>query len=255
MSQLIRTVVADDNAEFNSVLCQAVDSEPDLLCVRRVYDGRAAIEAVQDVEPDLLILDHVMPQLDGLGVLEKLRHMTIRPKKILMLTAFGHETLVQKAAELGADYFIMKPFDIPTLIQRIRQLFDPHYGREAFHFEQRRQLIEREVAHQLSSLGVPPHFKGYNYLKDAITMVVLDPGLLGAVTKELYPMVANLRNTSPHQVERAIRHAIESTWTRGNLANIDQLFAYTVDAEKGKPTNSSFIARLADHIRMEVMAS
>lgn len=250
----IRIVIADDNLDFCEIITEVVEAQDDMVCLRCVHDGESAIDSVKRLQPDLLILDHVMPKLDGIGVLEALQRMTPRPK-VLMLTAFGQETLVQVAADLGADYFIMKPFDMPTLLQRIRQVCDPQRSQRQFHDEQRRRHIEREVAECLLVLGVPAHFKGYRYLKDAITMVVMEPELLTAVTKELYPAVAELSNTTAHQVERAIRHAIESTWVRGNLAFIDELFAYTVDAEKGKPTNSSFIARLADHVRMELMAS
>lgn len=251
---MVRIVVADDNHEFCEIIREAVETQDDLSCVACVHDGLAALEAVDAHQPDLLILDHVMPKLDGFGVLESLRDRRVRPK-VLMLTAFGQESLVHKAAELGADYYIMKPFDIPTLVERVRQVAEPNRAKAHFQYEQRRQHVEREVARQLSTLGVPPHFKGYAYLKDAITLVVLDPELLTAVTKELYPLVARMRKTSAHKVERAIRHAIESTWNRGNLKVIDELFAYTVDADKGKPTNSSFIARLADHIRLDLMVS
>lgn len=254
MSQVIRVVVADDNVEFCEIVKQALQSQPDIEWVCAVHDGYRAIEAVKKHRPDLLILDHVMPNLDGIGVLEALRAFPQRPK-VLMLTAFGQEALIQQAAELGADYYIMKPFDMPTLAQRIRQVTDPKRAQVQFEYEQRRQLVERQVARELARLGVPPHFKGYTYLKDAVTLVVLNPDLLSAVTKELYPTVARMRSTTAQTVERAIRHAIESTWVRGNLKFIEELFAYTVDAEKGKPTNASFIARLADHVRMDLMAS
>ncbi len=255
MEHTKQILVVDDNVEFCEVIREAIATQPDLECIGSIHDGESAIKAIRELRPDLVVLDHVMPNLDGVGVLEAIRDFEDRPK-VLMLTAFGHENLIQRAAELGVDYYIMKPFDIPTLLQRIRQVAqDPTRAKVSVKHQQRRHQVEREVAHQLSTLGVPPHFKGYLYLQDAVTLVVLEPELLSAVTKELYPAVARMRNTSAHKVERAIRHAIESTWVRGNLAFIDRLFAYTVDAEKGKPTNSSFIARLADHVRMELMAS
>lgn len=254
MDRLIRIVVADDNVEFCDILREAIDSEEDLECVACVHDGEAALTAVHQNRPDLLILDHVMPNLDGLGVLEAMAGERSRPR-VLMLTAFGQESLIQRASSLGADYYIMKPFDIPTLLERVRQITDPGGVATAFQQERRRQQIERHVARQLASLGVPPHFKGYTYLKDAVTLVALNPDLLGHVTTKLYPAVARMRKSSPEKVERAIRHAIESTWTRGNLDSIERLFAYSIDANKGKPTNSSFIARLADQVRMEMMAS
>jgi len=250
----VRILVADDNKEFCELVSQMIDAQEDMTCVGCVHDGYAAVESVAKLAPDLVILDHVMPVLDGLGVLESLRKLPSRPR-VIMLTAFGQEHLIQRAAELGVDYYLMKPFDFPTLIERIRQVLSPKRAAMTFQNEQRRHDIERQVAQLLSALGVPPHFKGYTYLRDAITSVVLQPELLGAVTTELYPQVARQRNTTSSKVERAIRHAIESTWVRGNLQFIDELFAHTVDADKGKPTNSSFIARLADHIRLELVAS
>lgn len=251
---MIRLVVADDNREFCQIIQEAIGAAGDMICVSCVNDGLTAVEAVRTLAPDVLILDHVMPNLDGIGVLEAIRSVNPRPK-VLMFTAFGHESLIRRASELGADYFIMKPFDIPTLIDRIRQIADPESAILTFQHEQRRQQVERQVTRLLSGLGVPPHFKGYGYLKDAVTLVVLEPDLLGAVTTRLYPVVARLRGTTSHKVERAIRHAIESTWIRGNLDQIESLFTHSVDADKGKPTNSSFIARLADQVRMDLMAS
>lgn len=254
VADIVKILVADDNKEFCELVAQMIDAQPDLECIGRVHDGFSAVQAVSELCPDLLILDHVMPNLDGLGVLEAVRALEFRPR-ILMLTAFGQERLIQRAAELGADYYLMKPFDFPTLVERIRQIANPRAAAFEYQGERRRQQVERQVGQLLSSLGVPPHFKGYTYLRDAITCVVFQPDLLGAVTKELYPRVARERNTTSTKVERAIRHAIESTWIRGNLQYIDELFAHTVDAEKGKPTNSSFIARLADLVRLELLAS
>jgi len=254
VSQKVRVLVADDNKEFCQLVSQAINIQEDMECIACVHDGQAAVRAISELAPDLIILDHVMPVLDGIGVLEAIRPFEARPR-ILMLTAFGQEHLVQRASELGADYYLMKPFDFPTLIERIRQVSNPRLAMMTFQMEKRRQMVERQVAQLLSSLGVPPHFKGYTYLRDAITSVVLEPELLGAVTTALYPQVARQRNTTSTKVERAIRHAIESTWVKGNLQFIDELFAHTVDADKGKPTNSSFIARLADHVRLELIAS
>ena len=171
-------MIADDNVEFCDILREAIDSEEDLTCVACVHDGEAALSAIREDCPDLLILDHVMPNLDGLGVLEAMLGEKTRPR-VLMLTAFGQESLIQRASSLGADYYIMKPFDIPTLLERVRQIADPGSVASAFQQERKRQQIERHVAKQLSALGVPPHFKGYMYLKDAVTLVVVGPRPVG----------------------------------------------------------------------------
>jgi len=159
---MIRILLADDNVEFCEILREAIDAQEDMECIACVHDGEAALAAIREHSPDLIILDHVMPNLDGLGVLEAIRGAEHRPK-VLMLTAFGHENLIQRASNLGADYYIMKPFDIPTLIVRVRQIADPASAAATFQQERRRQLIEKQVAKQLSTLGVPPHFKGYMY--------------------------------------------------------------------------------------------
>lgn len=254
MARPIRVLAADDNRDFCEIIKAAINSQDDMELVMYVHDGKAALEAIDQCQPDLLILDHVMPNIDGIGVLEKLKTKHTRPR-VLMLTAFGQESLIRRASDLGVDYFLMKPIDIATLVRRVRQVANPGKASSNFSEERRRLQTEKRVAALLSELGVPPHFMGYVYLKDAITMVALDAELLGAITTKLYPSVAKLRQSTPHKVERSIRHAIETTWTRGNLETIDRLFAYTVDAHKGKPTNSSFIARLADQVRMDIMVS
>lgn len=251
MKRRFRVVIADDNKEFCSVLAEHIATTPELELVAIAYDGVSALEAVREHCPDLLVLDLIMPGLDGLGVLEALDGSERRPR-VVMLTAFAQEPLIARALELGADYYIMKPFHMPTLVQRLRQLAGPQPTPLNLRTEHRRQQVEQEVTRHMIMLGVPPHYKGYPYLREAVTMVVEDGRLLTSVTKVLYPSIAERFDTSSYKVERAIRNAIESTWTRGNLELINQLFAHTVDLNKGKPTNSAFIARLADHVRMQM---
>ncbi len=248
-----QVVIADDDVGFCQQLAAAIAQTEQLELAMVVHDGEAALAAVRRSCPDVLVLDVVMPNLDGLGVLENLQHAAARPR-ILMLSAFGNEALVARALALGADYYIMKPFDMPTLMCRIAQLAQPQNIVGAFRVEQRRQRLEHEVAKHITRLGVPPHFKGYTYLREAIALVVDDVSLLERVTKALYPAIAARCHTSPNKVERAIRHAVETTCTKGNIHLIEELFAYTIDIEKGKPTNASFIARLADQVRMEMRA-
>lgn len=242
--------MADDNTEFCNMVTDFLRREPGYEVLAAVHDGNAAVRACKELLPDLLLLDVVMPELDGIGVLEALQEEPERPK-VLVLTAFGQEMMIRRALAAGADYYVMKPFDLRTLSKRIRQILS---GQTNLWFEQRRQAIERAVDHYIARLGVPPHYKGCMYLRDAILLVVEDNELLSRVTKGLYPAVAELHKTTPDKVERAIRHAIETTWTRGDLEAIHEYFAYTVDSRKGKPSNSSFIARLADQIRLELRA-
>jgi two-component system response regulator (stage 0 sporulation protein A) len=255
MSGKLRIVVADDNSEFCQQFSAAVSKEAGLDLLSIVNDGAAAVSAVTRLHPDVLLLDMILPKLDGLAVLDALHALHPKPR-ILVLSAFGQESLVARTLELGADYYIMKPFDMSTLMFRLRQLAQPQIVPITFRIQQQRQNmekeLEKEVIKQMSMLGVPSHYKGFIYLREAIVMAVENSAIMDRMTKGLYPAIAAKCNTSPHQVERAIRHAVEATWTKGNLKMIDELFAYSVDVEKGKPTNSSFIARLADQVRMKV---
>ena len=181
-----------------------------------------------------------------------------------MLSAVGQETITQKAINLGAEYYIVKPFSFDILLKRINQLAGNevaetgkmNYVRSIGRGSQvQRDELELEITNIIHEVGVPAHIKGYHYLRDAIMMVVDDMELLGAVTKELYPAIAQKNNTTPSRVERAIRHAIEVAWNRGKIETIDQLFGYTVENNKGKPTNSEFIAIISDKLRLEWKAS
>jgi two-component system response regulator (stage 0 sporulation protein A) len=208
--------------------------------------------------PDVIVLDLIMPRLDGIGVLERINASNSKRPKIIMLTAFGQESITQKTVELGADYYILKPFNIEVLISRIRQLAGfgaPVRPSVPTSSAAANRSLDLEVTGIIREIGIPAHIKGYQYLRDAIMMIVAEVDLLGAVTKVLYPMIAEKYNTTPSRVERAIRHAIEVAWNRGNIEMINKLFGYTVKIEKGKPTNSEFMAMIADKLRMEARAS
>ncbi|RNC28718.1 MAG: Stage 0 sporulation protein A [Candidatus Dichloromethanomonas elyunquensis] len=219
-------------------------------------------------EPDVMVLDIIMPHLDGLGVMEKLGNSPKKPR-VIILTSFGQENMTQRAVQLGADYYILKPFDLETLGKRIRQLvgvseISPPFHAvsksvihtETSHFVEKKyiakplKIVEVEVTKMIQQMGVPAHVKGYQYLRDAIVSVINDVSLLGAVTKELYPRIAEKYNTTPSRVERAIRHAIELAWDRGNIEFMNKFFGYTINVDRGKPTNSEFIAMVADKLRI-----
>jgi len=273
MQRPIRVLLADDNREFVEIVKEFIERQEDMTLVGVAYHGNEALELIAREEPHVVLLDIIMPHLDGLGVLEKLQNASQRPK-IIILTAFGQESMTHRAVSLGANYYILKPFDLETLGKRIRQLqddFSDSYngvqqsnsasnGRNMSNSQFSNGILppttknhEVEVTRMIHQMGVPAHVKGYQYLRDAIVSVVLDVSLLGAVTKELYPMIAVKYQTTPSRVERAIRHAIELAWDRGNVDFMNHFFGYTINVDRGKPTNSEFVAMVADKLRMSMI--
>lgn len=265
--QTIEVLLADDNREFTNLLSEFIDDQEDMQVTGIAYNGNDVLRLIEQSQrvPDVLILDIIMPHLDGLGVLEKLREMDLQPQpKIIMLTAFGQENITQKAVQLGASYYILKPFDMEILTNRIRQLVSVNQpampmmsssmgGALKTNVVQlpKSKNLDANITTIIHEIGVPAHIKGYQYLREAITMVYNNIEILGAITKTLYPAIAEKYKTTPSRVERAIRHAIEVAWTRGNIDSISHLFGYTINISKAKPTNSEFIAMVADKLRIE----
>ena len=272
----ISVLIADDNKEFCSILNDYLLNQKDIVVTGIAKDGREALELIVERKPDLVILDIIMPHLDGLGVLEKLNTMDLeKTPRIIILSAVGQDKITQQAITLGADYYTVKPFDMEVFTKRIREMFNsaptiqessaqsnrvsyPTTSSYILTSEQKSKTpidLETEITNIIHEIGVPAHIKGYMYLREAITMVVNDMELLSAVTKELYPSIAKKYNTTASRVERAIRHAIEVAWGRGQIEAINKLFGYTVHNDKGKPTNSEFIAIIADKLRLKNKAS
>lgn len=249
-----KIVIADDNREFCDLLKEFVAQEEDFTLVGIANNGVEAVEIIEREKPDVVVLDIIMPHLDGIGVLEKLAVSGQPRPKVIMLTAFGQQSVTQRAIELGADYYILKPFDFTVLATRIRQLVEgesvPQYTPPV-----KTRNLDVAVTNIIHEMGVPAHIKGYQYLREAIKMVVDEVNLLGGVTKELYPMIAQKFVTTPSRVERAIRHAIELAWDRGNTEMMNKFFGYTINLERGKPTNSEFIAMVADKLRISSKVS
>ncbi len=259
MGKKIKIIVADDNRNLCQMLQDYLQGQEDLQVVGLAYNGIEAWELIQAQEPDLLIIDLVMPSLDGLGVLERIASRTTVPRpKVIMLTAFGQESLTHQAMMLGVDYFILKPFDLDILGKRIRSLTQETTNTSSNYTSAAPAVasagsglnIAVEVTSMMHQIGIPAHVKGYQYIRDAILMVVGDVSLLGAVTKELYPAIAKKYDTAPSRVERGIRHAIELAWERGHTETLKRIFGYSMNIERQKPTNSEFIALLADKLRI-----
>lgn len=256
----IRVCLVDDNQELVRVMEDYFETQQDIEIVGVAHNGRESLELLTNTNPDVVILDIIMPHMDGLAVLKEMRDLNFKKQpQVIMLTAFGQEDVMKKAADLGASYFILKPFDLEYLADQVRQVYGkPRIERKtAKHTDHKQKKfdLEASITNIIHEVGVPAHIKGYMYLREAIAMIFNNVELLGSITKVLYPDIAKKYNTTPSRVERAIRHAIEVAWSRGNIDSISELFGYTVSSSKAKPTNSEFIAMVADHLRLEYRAS
>ena len=272
MNEKISVVIADDNMEFANTLKNYLGKENEMEILGIAKDGMEAIHIIEQTKPDVLILDVIMPQLDGLGVLEKLPTLELeKTPAVIMLSAVGQEKITQRAISLGAEYYLVKPFEIDVLIKRIRDIkyYTPIMQETSYMVNEsktnyitidpKKKLnecnLEALVTNVIHELGVPAHIKGYQYLREAIMMVVNEIELINEITKQLYPEIAQRYKTTPSRVERAIRHAIEVSWSRGRVETTNGIFGYTVSASKGKPTNSEFIAMVADKLRIEMKSA
>ena len=256
----IKVLIADDNLRSAGLLEEAIKKDKDIEVIGKAEDGINALEQIREKEPDVVLLDLIMPKLDGLGVMEHVKK-DVTLKKVpafIVITGIGQEVVTESAFEMGASYYMLKPFDYQLVISRIKQLrgVSSHRRCDAAgaakggnSFLERN--LEADVTNVIHEIGVPAHIKGYHYLRDAIMMSVNDTEMLNSITKQLYPTIAKRHKTTPSRVERAIRHAIEVAWSRGKMDTIDALFGYTIHGGKGKPTNSEFVALIADKIRLE----
>ena len=259
----LNVAIADDNERMLELLDEIISQDQELEIVGKAVNGEEAYQLIKSKHPDVVLLDIIMPKLDGLSVMDKINHdseLTKHPT-FIVITAIGQEKITENAFAMGADYYIMKPFDNEMIIIRIKQMKNglrrkgtqEQRGPKACESKETYldYNLETDVTDMIHEIGVPAHIKGYQYLRDAIIMSVKDMDMLNSITKILYPTIAKMHQTTPSRVERAIRHAIEVAWSRGKMDTIDELFGYTVSNGKGKPTNSEFIALIADRIRLE----
>lgn len=261
MQNRCKVLIADDNQKMVDSLKELIQSQEDMIVCGEAADGKEALEMMKETEPDIVLLDMVMPKCDGFGVLEKMKNIELKKRPaMIVISAAGSEQITEEAIMLGADFFFMKPWDSDMLLRKVRQLYQRDTqpaaavrrgfvdGSNGFANGNNLEIV---VTNMIHDVGIPAHIKGYTYLRDSILMVINDMEILNSITKELYPTIAKMHKTTSSRVERAIRHAIEVAWSRGKMDIIDELFGYTVNAGKGKPTNSEFIALIADKIRLE----
>ena len=254
----IRVLIADDNKEFCNSLKSSLEVSDFIEIAGIAYDGKEAYEMVLETRPDILLTDIIMPYMDGLALLNKINSNTMLSKKpkTIVFSSMGYENIISKAMNLGASYYLAKPFEVSNLLDRITDIF--YTSNETvtgkIKSSDSKNDLETNITMYIQQLGVPAHIKGYQYIRDAITMVIDDMDTINSITKLLYPSVAKHYNTTASRVERAIRHAIEVAWDRGNPDILNELFGYTILGSKGKPTNSEFIALIADKIRLDMKA-
>lgn len=251
----IKIFITDDSKEHVSAMKEIIGMQNNMEIVGVTHDGESLLEALKTTEVDVLLLDIVMPNFDGLQVLSKLNNNPEyhRPKHIIVFSAFNQESLLVKSSELGADYFVMKPFNVNHIIELLNDItkVKDKNTKNVIAIENDHSIdLNTEITTILHEIGVPAHIKGYLYLRESISMVYHNIEILGSITKVLYPEVAKKYRTTSSRVERAIRHAIEVAWNRGNIDAISSIFSYTVSLAKSKPTNSEFIAMIADRLRL-----
>lgn len=242
-----KVLIGDDSVEYG-ISCANELRSMGLYVVTRRRDGKALLESIRNDRPDVVVMDAIMPGMDAIEVLEQAKNLEHKPV-FIVTSAYENVFIERQVMEHGASYFMLKPFEIVTLGNRIMGLVAKRQNGMGLPGQDGDlEVVVTEMIHQL---GVPAHIKGYHYLRAAILASIDDQSLLESVTKMLYPTVAKMFNTTSSRVERAIRHAIEIAWDRGDLDTINSFFGYTVNNCKGKPTNSEFIALLTDKLRLQ----
>ncbi|OQB24985.1 MAG: Stage 0 sporulation protein A [Firmicutes bacterium ADurb.Bin182] len=250
-----RILVADDNIRFQNSVRDYLIAQEQVRQVDVASDGQIALELLRAGRYDVLVLDLIMPHIDGFGVLEQISAgMFENPPLIIVVSAMRHEDMVRQACALGAKYYMVKPVEPETLFRRITDMLEsPAVTARSMVMGMAPQpkSLDEKITSVFLIIGIPAHIKGYHYLREAIRMVYFNPDMINRITKELYPGIAKKFSTSASKVERAIRHSIEVAWTRGKIENINQLFGYNIYGKNDKPTNGEFIALLADKLIME----
>ncbi len=246
-----KLLVIDDNKDLVSMIKEYFKNHNDIVVSLDANDGVEGLKLIEKrrEDYDVIILDLIMPNKDGISVLETMRKKNIS-KKVVVLTSYNNPEIIRRVSELGVNYYILKPFELSELEKRVMELSDNllYNGKTVDLYHNNLQISTTKILHEL---GVPSHIKGYLYIREGIMMLYERPEVIGGITKELYPEIASKYNTTVSRVERAIRHAIEVSWNRGNWQLMEEIFGHSVDIDKAKPTNSEFIVTVADKLRLE----
>ena len=251
MENTATVIIADNSQEFCSGLVAALQRSNGFQVLGTANDGEQAIRMVTDRKPKILVLDMMLKKQDGISVLKAIGSMEHKPV-VLATSGFITDYVASAAASLGARYLMLKPCDMAALVERLEEIRGAAAQQGSIRPSTSQGNIETLVTSIIHEIGVPAHIKGYQYLREAIIIATQDMDVINAITKVLYPQVAKTFQTTPSRVERAIRHAIEVAWDRGDLDTLQRFFGYTVSNTKGKPTNSEFIALIADKLQLQL---
>ena len=247
----IKVLMIDDNKSLVDMIEEYFSDNEKIKLVKKAYSGLEGIKVIDKNrnDYDVIILDLIMPNKDGIYVLDEMKKRGIN-KPVIISTSYNQDEMIRKVSEYGVRYFLLKPYDLTDLESRILELsnFELKENKNINLFHSGLQMSITKILHDL---GVPSHIKGYQYIKEGIMLIYENPRMIGGITKELYPEIANKYNTTVSRVERAIRHAIEVSWNRGDWDLMDEIFGHSVDVDKAKPTNSEFIVTVADKLRLE----
>lgn len=247
MVNKIKVLIGDDSVEYG-ITCASTLRSMGMYAVTRPKDGGVLFETIKNDSPDIVVVDAILPHMDAIELIKKVQALGGKKPEFIVTSSYDNPFIERQVMQNGAAYFMLKPFDVNSLGDRIMSLIQ---GTAADANEKECQDMEIVVTEVIHQLGVPAHIKGYHYLREAILSSLEDKELLESVTKMLYPTVAKKFDTTSSRVERAIRHAIEIAWDRGNLDTLNSFFGYTVNTCKGKPTNSEFIALITDKLRLQ----
>ena len=251
MNDRKKILIADSNEVFRLQLKQAVEQVAEWEVIGAAADGEEAIRLMEQTTPDVILLDLMLQKLDGIAVLRRAAELVPAPM-CMVLTGYLTEYAATASAGLGVRYFMTKPCKIDAVVERLGEILKGEETGRKQPLHRAEVNIEAMVTSVIHEIGVPAHIKGYQYLREAIKIAINDMEVINAITKVLYPQVAKAFSTTPSRVERAIRHAIEVAWDRGDLETLQRFFGYTINGAKGKPTNSEFIALIADRLQLQL---